>query len=115
MKQRLEALKLKSFVKTTGGKGLHVVLPIRPAPWDDVKEFCRGVAEGMAADNRARYTATIKKSARDRKIFVDYLRNSREATAMRPTRPARGRAPPLPCRFRGKSLEPRRHRTCSPC
>ena len=84
VKQRLEALKLKSFVKTTGGKGLHVVLPIRPAPWDDVKEFCRGVAEGMAADNRARYTATIKKSARDRKIFVDYLRNSREATAIAP-------------------------------
>jgi len=84
VKQRLEALKLKSFVKTTGGKGLHVVLPIRPAPWDDVKEFCRGVAEGMAADNGARYTATIKKSARDRKIFVDYLRNSREATAIAP-------------------------------
>ena len=84
VRDRLEDLKLKSFVKTTGGKGLHVVLPIRPAPWDEAKEFCRGIAEGMAADNRARYTATIKKAARDKRIFVDYLRNSREATAIAP-------------------------------
>ena len=77
-------MKLKSFVKTTGGKGLHVVLPIRPAPWDDAKDFCRRIAEHMAADNPARYTATIKKSARDNRIFVDYLRNSREATAIAP-------------------------------
>ena len=84
VRERLEDLKLKSFVKTTGGKGLHVVLPIRPAPWDEAKEFCRGIAEGMAADNRARYTATIKKAARDKRIFVDYLRNSREATAIAP-------------------------------
>ena len=84
VRERLQDLKLKSFVKTTGGKGLHVVLPIRPAPWDEAKEFCRGIAEGMAADNRARYTATIKKAARDKRIFVDYLRNSREATAIAP-------------------------------
>lgn len=84
VRQRLEDLKLKSFVKTTGGKGLHVVMPVRPTPWDEAKEFCRQIAEGMAADNRERYTATIKKSARNNKIFVDYLRNSREATAIAP-------------------------------
>jgi bifunctional non-homologous end joining protein LigD len=84
VRERLAELKLKSFVKTTGGKGLHVVLPIRPAPWDEAKEFCRLLAEGMAADNPKRYTATIKKSARNNKIFVDYLRNSREATAIAP-------------------------------
>jgi bifunctional non-homologous end joining protein LigD len=84
VRQRLADLKLKSFVRTTGGKGLHVVMPIRPAPWDDVKEFCRRIADEMVADNASRYTATIKKSARGNRIFVDYLRNSREATAIAP-------------------------------
>jgi bifunctional non-homologous end joining protein LigD len=84
VRERLNDLKLTSFVKTTGGKGLHVVVPVRPAPWDEVKAFCRELAESMAADNRARYTATIKKSARDKRIFIDYLRNSREATAIAP-------------------------------
>jgi bifunctional non-homologous end joining protein LigD len=82
VRTRLQKLKLESFVKTTGGKGLHVVLPIRATPWDDAKDFCRTFAEQMAADNPNRYTATLKKSARDRRIFIDYLRNSREATAV---------------------------------
>jgi bifunctional non-homologous end joining protein LigD len=84
VRQRLADLKLESFVKTTGGKGLHVVLPIKPAPWDDAKEFCRRIAEQMAADNPDRFTATIKKVARKDRIFIDYLRNSREATAIAP-------------------------------
>jgi bifunctional non-homologous end joining protein LigD len=84
VRQRLADLKLESFVKTTGGKGLHVVLPIKPAPWDDAKEFCRRIAEQMAADSPDRFTATIKKVARKDRIFIDYLRNSREATAIAP-------------------------------
>ncbi len=84
VRERLRALKLESFVKTTGGKGLHVVLPIRPTPWDDAKDFCRRFAEAMTADKPDRYTATIKKAARGNRIFVDYLRNSREATAIAP-------------------------------
>ncbi|MCX7310781.1 MAG: DNA ligase D [Alphaproteobacteria bacterium] len=84
VRQRLRGLKLESFVKTTGGKGLHVVLPIKPVPWDDAKDFCRGLAEQMAKDHPARFTATIKKVARDGRIFIDYLRNSREATAIAP-------------------------------
>lgn len=84
VRQRLADLKLQSFVKTTGGKGLHVVLPIRPAPWEEAKEFCRRMAEEMVADDPKRFTATIKKAARNNKIFVDYLRNSREATAIAP-------------------------------
>jgi bifunctional non-homologous end joining protein LigD len=82
VRQRLKALGLESFVKTTGGKGLHVVLPIAYAPWDIAKDFCRRVAESMVADSPDRYTATVKKAARTNKIFVDYLRNSREATAI---------------------------------
>jgi bifunctional non-homologous end joining protein LigD len=84
VRERLCELKLESFVKTTGGKGLHVVLPIRFAPWDKAKEFCRLVAESMVRDNPKAYTATVKKAARNNRIFVDYLRNSREATAIAP-------------------------------
>ena len=84
VRERLRALKLESFVKTTGGKGLHVVLPIKPEPWDDAKDFCRRLAEQMAAENPERFTATIKKVARKDRIFIDYLRNSREATAIAP-------------------------------
>jgi len=84
VRQRLNDLKLESFVKTTGGKGLHVVLPIRFAPWEEAKDFCRRIAESMSRDDPKSFTATIKKSARNNRIFVDYLRNSREATAIAP-------------------------------
>jgi bifunctional non-homologous end joining protein LigD len=84
VRERLRALKFESFVKTTGGKGLHVVLPIRPESWDDAKDFCRRLAEQMAAEDPERFTATIKKVARKNRIFIDYLRNSRGATAIAP-------------------------------
>ncbi len=84
VRQRLEAMKLVSFLKTSGGKGLHVVVPTTPIPWDPAKDFARGIAEAMTADDPSRYTATVKKSARQKRIFVDYLRNSREATAVAP-------------------------------
>jgi bifunctional non-homologous end joining protein LigD len=84
VRERLRDHELESFVKTTGGNGLHVVLPIHPAPWDAAKDFCRRLAEAMSADSPDRYTATIRKTARQNRIFVDYLRNSREATAIAP-------------------------------
>jgi len=81
---RLAKLKLKTLLKTSGGKGLHVVLPIQPTPWEKAKDFCRAVAEVMAADAPDLYVATATKSKRNKRIFIDYLRNSREATAVAP-------------------------------
>lgn len=84
VRERLSSLKLKTFLKTSGGKGLHVVLPIKPTPWDEAKTFAKGVAEAMEADEPARYVSSATKAKRNKRIFVDYLRNSREATAVAP-------------------------------
>jgi bifunctional non-homologous end joining protein LigD len=84
VRARLARVKLASFVKTTGGKGLHVVVPIEPAPWPLVKRFCHAVALSMQQDEPRRYLATAAKARRTSRIFVDYLRNSREATAIAP-------------------------------
>jgi bifunctional non-homologous end joining protein LigD len=84
VRERLATLKLETFVKTTGGKGLHVVLPIKSTPWGEAKDFARTLAEAMERDNPKRFVSTAKKARRDNRIFIDYLRNSREATAVAP-------------------------------
>ena len=81
---RLAKVKLKTFLKTSGGKGLHVVLPIKPTPWNEAKDFCHAIAAMMEQDAPERYVSTATKSKRQGRIFVDYLRNSREATAVAP-------------------------------
>jgi bifunctional non-homologous end joining protein LigD len=79
----LEAIGLVSFLRTSGGKGLHVVAPLaRRNTWDELKEFARGVAETMVRAAPERYVATMSKAKRRGKIFVDYLRNQRGATAI---------------------------------
>ncbi len=85
VKDRLAKLGLKSFVKTTGGKGLHVVAPIKPHyEWDRVKEFTRVFTLQMEQDDPKLYISKMSKAARKNKIFVDYLRNERDATAVAP-------------------------------
>ena len=85
MRALLQELGLASFVKTTGGKGLHVVVPLqRRSSWDDVKGFTQGLADHMARTMPARFTAKMAKTRRKGKIFVDYLRNARGATAVAP-------------------------------
>ncbi|MEM8679265.1 MAG: non-homologous end-joining DNA ligase, partial [Planctomycetota bacterium] len=85
VRQRLEALGLVSFVKTSGGKGLHVVVPIkRRNSWDEVFEFSKGIAKQLARERLSRFVATVSKSARRGKIYIDYLRNKPVATAIAP-------------------------------
>ena len=74
---------LKSFVRTTGGKGLHVVVPLRPAAgWDRAKNFAHALAESFAAVRPDEFVAVASKQRRDGRIFVDYLRNTRGATSV---------------------------------
>lgn len=77
----LSAYELTSYVKTSGGKGLHVLAPlVRRVGWDSVKAFARGIARQMAREAPGRYVSSSSKSKREGKIFIDYLRNNRGAT-----------------------------------
>jgi bifunctional non-homologous end joining protein LigD len=81
----LDTIGLRSFVKTTGGKGLHVVVPLaRRQSWDEVRDFAKDIASHIAATLPDLFTAQLAKALRKEKIFIDYLRNSRGATAVAP-------------------------------
>ncbi|SFG40094.1 ATP-dependent DNA ligase LigD phosphoesterase module /ATP-dependent DNA ligase LigD polymerase module [Palleronia marisminoris] len=99
VRERLREVGLESFVKTSGGKGLHVVAPLKPkAEWPEVKAFAKGIADAMASDSPDQYVATITKSKRKGKTLIDYLRNGRGATAVAPysTRARPGAAVSMP-------------------
>jgi bifunctional non-homologous end joining protein LigD len=85
LKSILDELALTSFLKTSGGKGYHIVIPFRPSiPWDRFSEFARNVAEVMEQRWPDRYTSNIRKVKRKDKIFIDWIRNSRGATSIAP-------------------------------
>ena len=79
----LEALDLESWVKTTGGRGLHVVAPLEPhADWSDCLAFSRALSEALERAEPGRYTTEFSKARRTRRILIDYLRNSRGSTSV---------------------------------
>ena len=95
LRRRLHDLGLTSWLKTTGGKGLHVVVPVeRRLDWDETKAFTQSVVEQMEQEDPAAYTTNMSKRARKGKVFLDYLRNGRGATFIAPYSPrARAGAP----------------------
>ena len=83
VRDRLRNAGLAAFVKTSGGKGLHVVAPVKPkAEWPAAKAFTKAIADSMAADSPDRFVSTIPKARRHGKILIDYLRNQRGMTAV---------------------------------
>jgi bifunctional non-homologous end joining protein LigD len=83
MREALLGIGLHSFAKTTGGKGMHVVVPLTPKlDWDTIKEFAKWVAERFVKAYPDRFTSNMAKRARTGRIFIDYLRNGRGATAI---------------------------------
>jgi bifunctional non-homologous end joining protein LigD len=83
IRARLDEIGLESFVRTSGGKGLHVVVPFRRGPdWPTVKHFCESFAQAMVSLHPLRYIATASKAQRKDRIFIDWLRNARGATSV---------------------------------
>ena len=104
VRKLLDHLGLESFLKTTGGKGLHAVVPIVPQrDWDEVKEFTRMIALRLVEAFPDRFTANVSKARRKGKIFIDYLRNGRGSTSIAPfslrARPGATVAVPVPWEF----------------
>ena len=116
VKQRLEQIGLVSFCKTTGGKGLHVVTPLHvkgtKLGWEQAKAFARAICIAMAHDSPEKYLTKMTKKLRTGRIFLDYLRNDRMATAVAPLSPrARAGAPvsmPISWSKVRKGLDPSR-------
>jgi bifunctional non-homologous end joining protein LigD len=106
VRSRLKEIKLESFLKTTGGKGLHIVAPINPDnDWPVVKEFAHSIANQMAAENKALYLTKMTKADRKGKIFIDYLRNDRGATSIAPFSPRARHGAPVAVPMDWKELD----------
>ncbi len=85
VKQVLDKLKLKSYLKTSGGKGYHICVPFKKKmSWEQFAEFSKQIAILLETKHSKLFTTTIKKSARTNKIFIDYLRNKKGSTCVAP-------------------------------
>jgi bifunctional non-homologous end joining protein LigD len=85
LKEILDQLEIQSFLKVTGGKGLHVHIPLKPVySWQQIKDFSWTLAQEMISRKPKSFTTTLSKQARTKKVFIDYLRNTRGATAIIP-------------------------------
>ena len=112
LRERLQQLSLTTFLKSTGGKGLHVVAPIQPEfEWPMIKQFAHAVVLQMERANPKLYLTTMSKAARINKIYLDYLRNGRDSTAIAPfstrARPGIPVALPLDWKELSSSLRPK--------
>ncbi len=108
VRKRLAAAGLKSFLKGTGGKGLHIVAPVDADPaleWPLVKSFAHAFANQIERDNPKRYLTKMSKAARTGKIYLDYLRNERGATAVAPYSPRRRAGVPVSVPFAWTALK----------
>ncbi|WP_428491098.1 DNA ligase D [Rhodopila sp.] len=111
MRDRLEEIGLASFCRTSGGKGLHVVVPLVPEqPWDPVRAFCRSFAETVSAADPGKYLAHVKLADRRGRVLIDWLRNGLGSTAVASfcprARPGAGVATPLAWREVTAKLDP---------
>jgi bifunctional non-homologous end joining protein LigD len=114
VRDALVALGLGAFVKTTGGAGLHVLVPLAPVrPWQECLAFSRALAEAIARHDPRRFTVSFAKAGRERKILLDYLRNNRTNTSAAAfsarARPGAPVSVPLAWDELGPRLRPERH------
>ena len=85
LKGMLDQLSLMSYLKTSGGKGYHIVIPLKPkADWDAFHDFAKNIAKTMEAMWPDRYTSNVRKEQRKGRIFIDWIRNGRGATSVAP-------------------------------
>jgi bifunctional non-homologous end joining protein LigD len=107
---RLENLGLASFLKTTGGKGLHIVVPIRAEnEWPAVKDFAHNIVLGIESQNTGLYVTKMTKALRKNRIYLDYLRNDRGATAVAPYSPRARSGAPVALPLDWKDLNAKTH------